>query len=512
MKLAKIEAEKANQAKSDFLAQMSHEIRTPMNSILGFLEILTFTPLNSQQKDYINTVSESAKHLLNIINEILDFSKIEKGKLDLEYIPFNLVKFFDSTFKLFEAQANEKSITITREIDDTGVTIGDPFRIKQVLINLVGNAIKFTHENGTIKLTIKLCSEKNDKKKIYFEVSDNGIGIPKNRQEIIFQSFTQSHSSTSRMFGGTGLGLAICASLVKMMGSSIQLESSEGKGSRFYFYLELQSSNDEMFEEESTDEIEKNTDILSESDCRILVAEDTPTNQKVIKLMLNKFGIDPDIAENGLIAFDMFKEKKYDLVFMDGNMPVCDGFQSIAMIRRYENENQIKKTPVIALTAKAIKGDRPLFLKSGMDDYLTKPINLTTLLNTLKKHLGKNRFKQNKKFKKKKSPDDIYPVDFEILEKEMGLEKQTIAELLKDFIKDIDNYINALEKAIKNNDFKNIEISAHKLKGIAATYKIEEIVTASEQIENSASEKKNQNFQELFIKITEAAEMLKKTV
>ncbi len=371
-----VKARQANLAKSEFLANMSHEIRTPLNAILGFIDLLKDKESDSEKLKYISTVQSSSNSLLGIINDILDFSKIESGNLQIEKINFNTEDEFDSLADLFRAKASEKSISLTVNLDPNmpSALINDPLRIKQVISNLLSNAIKFTNKNGRVQLNINY---KNNNLNV--GVQDDGIGIAKDKQENIFKAFTQAENSTTRQYGGTGLGLTISSKLIKMLGGELKLHSQLNVGSKFYFSIptEVGTYKSSLLKEKIDGSALKGK--------HILVVEDNKANQMFMSLVLKKFSITFEIANDGLEAIDCFKNKKYSLILMDENMPHLNGIEATKRILKIENEKNLIHTPIVALTANALKGDRERFMEAGMDEYLTKPVNKDKLLTILSK-------------------------------------------------------------------------------------------------------------------------------
>jgi len=374
-----IESSKLKEAveiKSNFLANMSHEIRTPLNGILGFVDILKDNIKEKENKKYLKIINNSSHHLLGVIDDILDFSKIENGKLSIEFIDFNIKKELQSIVDLFMVRANDNNISIEVNFDNDlpHVLVGDVLRIKQVLSNLLSNAIKFTPQGKKIYLHIKYI-----KNLLYVNVKDEGIGISQNRIAHIFEAFAQEDNSTTRKYGGTGLGLTISYNLVKAMSGELKLKSELGLGSEFYFSIPLKVST------QNIKTISKKSINILEGE--ILVVEDNKSNQMFMKVILKNMGLKFDIAQDGQEAVNMFNKNKYDAILMDENMPNMNGIEATKQIINIEQSRQLPHTPIVALTANALKGDRERFLAAGMDEYLAKPIDKKKLNKILSKYL-----------------------------------------------------------------------------------------------------------------------------
>ena len=370
---ARISAEQASQAKSEFLANMSHEIRTPMSSIIGMSELLSESRLSKEQLEYVNRISKSGDDLIRIINDILDLSKVEAGLIELEEINFSLGEVIDKIFSVFFVKAEKKSILLKKRIapDIQDIFLGDPIRLRQVLINLVGNALKFT-ESGEISISVESGGEfeQNQTNCLLFSVTDTGIGIPEYKLETIFDEFSQVDTSTTRIYGGTGLGLAISRKLVELMGGKLTVQSKEGEGSSFYFVLNLKGGN---AEEELSIEPTIDKRGVKEHPLKILLAEDTEDNRLLVQSFLKNTPHSLDMVENGEIAVEQFIGNNYDLVFMDMQMPIMDGYTATRIIRGWEKRNDREKTPVIAFTAHALKEEVQKCLEAGCTDHFSKP-------------------------------------------------------------------------------------------------------------------------------------------
>jgi len=368
LKIAKSSAEVATRTKSMFLANMTHEIRTPLNGVIGLSKLLQKTQLNSDQQELLDIITSSGENLLQIINDILDFSKIESGQIQLENIDFELNGLLNNVYHLMKFKADENEIDFSYDLSPgiPAVLNGDPLRITQILMNLVNNAVKFTHK-GHVKLIGELVDISGDSVRILFRIKDTGIGISDEGKLLLFKEFSQSESSISRKYGGTGLGLAISKNLVDLMGGEIGVESELHIGSEFWFRLPLkESKTKEIKSTDRVDAVPKNL--------RILLAEDNPINQKVAKLTLKQFGLVCDVAGDGMEAFNLHKMNNYELVLMDMQMPKVDGLQATVMIRGYEKDQQRGvPTYIVALTANAMAEDKQSCLKAGMNNFISKP-------------------------------------------------------------------------------------------------------------------------------------------
>ncbi len=382
---SRYDALNANRAKSNFLANMSHEIRTPMNAIIGFVNILHKKEQSEEKRQQLDIIKDSGNSLMEIIDDILDFSKIESGKIKIENIHFDTREPFENTVTLFRQKAKLKNIELNLEIDDQipQTAYGDITRIKQIFSNLLSNAIKFSYKDSHIDISLRFHP---DAKALHCCVKDYGCGISKQNHERIFNAFEQEDTSTTRKFGGSGLGLSISNSLAKMMDAEISLESKLGEGSSFTLTLKLFDDNKPAIDIDDTDTV--TDDDEAQLYGHVLLVEDNVSNQLLMTLLLEEFGLSFDIANNGIEAVEAFQMGKYDLILMDENMPNLNGIEATQKIRALEKHSHIERsTPIIAVTANALKEDRQKFLDAGMDDYLSKPIDHTLLREILKKYL-----------------------------------------------------------------------------------------------------------------------------
>lgn len=467
-----------NSAKNIFVANMSHEIRTPLNGILGFLHLLETTKLDDEQKNYLKEIKNSSEILLTTLNDILDFSKAEANKITLEKTNFNL-KDLINDLNIYAKTNKNPDVEIISTFDEKipENVIGDVVRLKQVLLNLLNNAKKFT-EKGYIKIETKLIEKDDNSVQIEFKVADSGIGIAKEKQQKVFEEFSQADDSTTRKYGGTGLGLAICNRIISLMGGRLNLDSEINKGSTFYFTLPFEIANNVASSENFIEE-------LKIKSAKILVAEDNLVNQKLIKNLLNKLGLDCDIAQNGQEALNLFIKNRYDLILLDCQMPVMDGYSATLEIRKFEKENNLEPVSILALTANAFKQDKEKCLSVGMDDVIIKPIDMNDFINKLNRYI---KIKQNS-LNKEKIVDNVASI--------MGLDKKDIEDLIDLFFKDFIKQKTLLKSAIEQKNYKQVNEIAHSIAGASANLRIDEISIPARSLNNLLRDKNSYTEDEL---------------
>ncbi len=499
---AKQDAEKATRAKSEFLANMSHEIRTPMNGIIGMSRLALETRLDKKQHHLISNVMYSSEHLLGLLNDILDFSKIEAGQLILESQDFSLEAMFDHLISGLSFLAEEKHITLENKTDFTTVPAfirADELRLRQILVNLTGNAIKFTDQGG-VTINTHIENQTDDGITLKFSVADTGMGIDPAKQKLIFNSFSQADTSTAREFGGSGLGLSICKQLVEMMGGEIWLESRNGSGSIFYFTVVVQQG-DEILKT-----IEKTSRDAEYKQLHVLLVEDNKINQELARIVLENSDHRVKVANNGIEALKMMAEDDFDVVLMDVQMPQMDGLTATTIIRQCEKGQTGKREetreiearlvkqlngrhiPIIAMTANAMSGDRQKCLNAGMDDYLTKPFMPKDLYKTLNRLSLHDR--SGVKLQIEDKSRSTLPVDKQIihhLQQTYGLDDADIEKILDSSRTNISQILTAINTARESNDTENLHRLAHSLKGVLLQIGLDELARQTEKFEHDVA-------------------------
>ncbi len=456
---AKIAAEEANQSKSRFLANISHEIRTPMNEIIGMADLLQATELSPIQEEYVEIIKSSSDYLLSLVNDILDISKIEAGKLKLDKVSFNLKNVIVNIIKVYKIKAKEKGIKLIYNIHpDVPVYVkGDPYRLRQILINLIGNAIKFT-KKGIIKVSVVKIEEIPSEVKLRFSVRDTGIGINPAKTDLLFEVFSQIDNSTTKKHNGSGLGLAICKQLVEMMGGMIWVESKSGEGSEFLFTLFLAKEDDELIKKKDIDS--SIPDISGFIKARILVVEDNPVNEKLVTVLLRNKDCEVTAVSDGVLALKTLEKDSFDLVLMDVQMPELDGFETTIRIREKE-ESTRTHIPIIAMTAYAMDGDREKCIAAGMDDYIAKPIKAEQLYDKIENLL---------QAKIRNTDVESTPVNLLETMRIVDGDKKLLEELVMIFVNDCPKRLKEIREAIENGDPRGLELSAHSFRGAVINF------------------------------------------
>lgn len=507
-------AEQASQAKSDFMANMSHEFRTPLNGIIGFAELILSTDSSWKHNEYSELIISESEALLTLISEILDHAKIEAGKLTIEKIPFEIEQMLDQVVSGMVLRAREKGITFNLHLDEEipDKLVGDPHRLRQILVNIIGNAIKFT-EKGSIDVNISLLEKLPVGPKLHFSIQDTGVGISHEDQKTIFESFTQADNSSSRKFGGTGLGTTIAKKLVDLMEGEIGLESTLGQGTTFWFTIQLENCPEELFHSIETGKLHFDSDLEKVSGGHILIAEDYPTNQEIVKSHLTNAGYSYDLATNGQEAIELTHRKNFDLILMDVQMPIIDGHEATRRIRAEGTQNAT--IPILATTANAYKQDHDRCIDAGMDEVITKPFRKTKLLGTIARWLHKKgptpRFditRENDTTMVSAKPG-LPILNYEDFLQEMEIKETTAHQIIDIFIQDSEKQLALMERSLESGNLEILEQELHCMKGGAANIRALALQAKALQLEILAQKGNQEKLGRLFPSLSEEFEKLK---
>jgi PAS domain S-box-containing protein len=490
---AKKITEDSARAKETFLANMSHEIRTPMNGVLGIAGLLAKTVLDNQQQNYLKVIQDSANNLLAIVNDILDLEKIEAGKIQLEEIPFNVADKIMIAIQSFTFKAEEKGIRLSykNELPSNLLVNGDPYRLAQVLNNFLSNALKFT-EQGAVTLVTHIKFDKEDWVAIEFMVEDSGIGIPPDKIKSIFDPFVQANTNTTRKYGGTGLGLSICKNLIEMQGGELWVESKEAQGTRFRFIIPYKKYSTGPLKNEAP--VANNYNSLGNR--KVLVAEDVELNQFLARHIMESWGFEVVIADNGSKAIAALEQNDFDLILMDIQMPEMDGIQATQYIRRMDDQKKAG-IPIIALTANALKGDSEKYMQAGMNDYLSKPFREENLFTIIKRNLKSATMDKNiendpaQQQTAGNTGDKTSLYDLTMVRSVSGGDEAFIKKMVELFIETVPPSLHDLHEAVGLQQWERVGKVAHKLKSTVDSMGIDTLREDIRSIESNGKHQQN---------------------